>query len=145
MQAFFHFMQAEIWAVLHCSFVEGEDNWLGWHTKLLHSEDCGISASPCRTIYCTPATAPGGVASSPTDPRRRRAGWWETCTRNWGEASLSKQGLEWTVLQYGLVCDSLKLPTALLAMRLPWLINQTRRSACSLNIMYWTPRVNVWR
>lgn len=33
-------------------------------------------------------------------------------------AGLSKQGLELNVLQYGLVFDSLKLPTALLSIRL---------------------------
>lgn len=52
------------------------------------------------------------------------------------EASLGKQGLELNVLQYGLVFDPLKLPTALLSISLVKLINQTFRNVCSLNIMY---------
>lgn len=49
------------------------------------------------------------------------------------EAVLSKQGFELNMVQYRLVFDSLKLPTALLSIRLVPLISQAFRNVCSLN------------
>lgn len=78
------------------------------------SENCGISACWCWITPCTPGSSPGrGVenvpsAGEPTDGTH--------VLRGAEKASLSKQVLGLNVLQYELVFESLKHPTALLSI-----------------------------
>lgn len=73
--------------------------------------------------YCTPCCSPGKGVEHTSSPGEHTDG--KSLPGITKEAGLSKQGLELNVLQYGLLFDSLKFPTALLSIQLMQLINRS--------------------